>query len=187
MVPGMSTLSRRDDFRKITVAQGEARVSGDADVVLTTILGSCVACCFYDPVERVGGLNHYLLAAGSDHAPGNLQRYGIHAMEVLINEMLKRGAMRHRLKARIFGGARMHSAFKDIGKSNIDFARTFLRDEKIPLVGEDVGGFSARRVEFRAGLGMARCRTVTGAGPPTVVNTPVAKPTPASEGDVEFF
>ena len=173
----MSTLSRRDDFRKITVAQGEARVSGDADVVLTTILGSCVACCFYDPVERVG----------SDHAPGNLQRYGIHAMEVLINEMLKRGAMRHRLKARIFGGARMHSAFKDIGKSNIDFARTFLRDEKIPLVGEDVGGFSARRVEFRAGLGMARCRTVTGAGPPPVVNTPVAKPTPASEGDVEFF
>ena len=183
----MSAAVARDGFRRITVAQGEACVSDRPDVVLTTILGSCVACCFYDPHARIGGLNHYLLVAGSDHNPGNLQRYGVHAMEVLINEMLSRGAMRRRLKARIFGGARMHSAFKDIGAANVAFARDFLRDENIPLVGEDVGGTGARRVEFRAGLGLARCRIVTGSAPPPAPSAPMARPAPASEGDVEFF
>ena len=86
-----------------------------------------------------------------------MQRYGVYAMEVLINAMLAMGASRHRLKARIFGGATMRSGFRDIGGTNIAFARAFLRDERIPLVGEDVGGTGARRVEFRAALGLARC------------------------------
>ena len=180
----MTALAIRDGLRRVTVAQGETRVSDEVDVVLTTVLGSCVAACFYDPVARVGGINHYLLAQGSASDAASMQRYGVYAMEVLINAMLAMGASRHRLRARIFGGAAMRAGFRDIGGTNIAFARTFLRQERIPLVGEDVAGTGARRVEFRPALGLARCRTVTDAAPPVVIRT-VAPP--ASTGDVEFF
>lgn len=185
----MSALTRQDGFRRVTVAQGETKVSREEDVVLTTVLGSCVAACFYDPVVRVGGLNHYLLAEGHASDPASMQRYGLYAMEVLINEMLKMGAVRHRMKARIFGGAAMHRGFRDIGGANIAFARRFLQDERIPLVGEDVGGTAARRVEFRAALGLARCRCVSDAPPPVVQRParPVALPALETTGDVEFF
>lgn len=181
----MSAPAQRDGLRRLTVAQGETRVSDDPSVVLTTVLGSCVAACFYDPVAQVGGINHYLLADGSASDPASLQRYGVYAMEVLINAMLAMGAGRHRLKARIFGGATMRAGFRDIGGANIVFARDFLRAERIALVGEDVGGTGARRVEFRAALGLARCRTVAAAAAP-----PVARPVAvavAATGDVEFF
>ncbi len=173
-------------FRRITVAQGETQVSGAPDVVLTTVLGSCVAACFYDPVAQVGGINHYLLADGNATDPASMQRYGVYAMEVLINAMLAVGAARHRLKARIFGGAMMRQGFRDFGAANIAFARDFLRAEHIPLVGEDVGGACARRVEFRAALGLARCRSVIDMMAPlrTVRPVPMAPP---SAGDVEFF
>ena len=147
MVPGMTRLGSSDGLRKITVAQGEARVSGAEDVVLTTILGSCVATCFYDPHARIGGLNHYLLATGTDANPGTFQRYGVHAMEVLINAMLSEGAMRHRLKARIFGGGRMHAAFQDIGASNIAFAR-------IPAQRKDPSGRRGRGRQLGASRGL---------------------------------
>lgn len=182
----MSALAARDGLRRLTVAQGETRVSDAPEVVLTTVLGSCVAACFYDPIAQVGGINHYLLAEGNACDPASMQRYGVYAMEVLINAMLSMGAARHRLKARIFGGARMREGFRDIGGANIAFARAFLRDERIPLVGEDVGGTGARRVEFRAALGLARCRVVTDAAPAPIVVAPRPAP-PAPTGDVEFF
>lgn len=185
----MNSLTFRDGFRRVTVAQGETRVSDQENVVLTTVLGSCVAACFYDPLARVGGINHYLLAEGNVSDPASMQRYGVYAMEVLINAMLSMGAVRSRMKARIFGGATMRSGFRDIGGDNIAFARRFLRDEKIPLVGEDVGGNGARRVEFRAALGLARCRVVTEGAPPAVTR-PVPTQVPALAGDVgnvEFF
>ena len=180
----MSALARHSGLRRPTVAQGETRGSDRPDDVLTTVLGCCVAGCFYDPVAQIGGINHYLLADGTASDAASLQRYGVYAMEVLINAMLGMGAARHRLKARIFGGARMRAGFRDIGGTSIVFARDFLRAERIPLVGEDVGGTSARRVEFRAALRLARCRSVDGAMPAPVVRAvaPVA-----ATGDVEFF
>ncbi|WP_294339314.1 chemotaxis protein CheD [uncultured Sphingomonas sp.] len=181
----MSALAARDGFRRATVAQGETRVSNEIDLVLTTVLGSCVAACFYDPVAHVGGINHYLLADGTASDPASMQRYGVYAMEVLINAMLSMGAARHRLKARIFGGATMRQGFRDIGGTNIEFARNFLRNERIALVGEDVGGSSARRVEFRPAVGLARCRSVTEAIRQQSAPRPVIQP--ATTGDVEFF
>lgn len=182
---GVSALAARDGFRRATVAQGETRVSNETDLVLTTVLGSCVAACFYDPVAHVGGINHYLLADGTASDPASMQRYGVYAMEVLINAMLSMGAARHRLKARIFGGATMRQGFRDIGGTNIEFARSFLRNERIALVGEDVGGSSARRVEFRPAVGLARCRSVTEAIRQQSAPRPVIQP--ATTGDVEFF
>ncbi|PXA96977.1 chemotaxis protein CheD [Nostoc sp. 3335mG] len=182
----MNALQARDGLRRVTVAQGETQVSDERDVVLTTVLGSCVAACFYDPVAQIGGINHYLLADGTASDTASMQRYGVYAMEVLINAMLTKGAARSRMRARIFGGATMREGFRDIGGANIAFARTFLRNERIPLVGEDVGGTKARRVEFRAAVGLARCRSVIDAAPPVIaVRRP--PPPPAAVGDVEFF
>lgn len=180
----MTGLALRDGLRRITVAQGETRVSDETDVVLTTVLGSCIAACFYDPVAKVGGINHYLLAEGHASDPASMQRYGVYAMEVLINAMLAMGGVR----SRFFGGATMRTGFRDIGGDNIAFARRFLRDERIPLVGEDVGGNGARRVEFRPALGLARCRVVTEQSVPApVVRVRPAPPPPPTLGDVEFF
>ena len=175
-------------FRNVTVAQGETRVSSDPEVVLVTVLGSCVAACLFDPVAKVGGINHYLLASGTATDSASLQRYGVHAMELLINNMMAQGAMRKRMKARIYGGATMRSSFRDIGGENIAFARQFLRAEGIPLVGEDVGDNCARRVQFRAALGLARCRSVQNTAamaPPAKKSTPIMPP--VSTGDVELF
>ncbi|WP_294235925.1 chemotaxis protein CheD [uncultured Sphingomonas sp.] len=181
-------LAQRDGFRRINVIQGETRVSQEKDVVLTTVLGSCISACLYDPIAGVGGLNHFLLAEPgmTETDPKSMQRYGVYAMEVLINAMMALGAQRHSLKARLFGGAMMRDGFRDIGAANAQFARRFLADERIALVGEDVGGISARRVEFRPALGLARCRHVTDALPPP---PRIARPTPppAATGDVEFF
>ena len=113
----MSALERRDGFVRVTVAQGETRVSVDPHEVLTTILGSCVAACLFDPVACVGGLNHYLLAEGGNPSDtGSMQRYGLYAMEVLINAMLAKGAARHRLKARIYGGATMRTGLTTLSR-----------------------------------------------------------------------
>ncbi|UAK26044.1 chemotaxis protein CheD [Sphingomonas nostoxanthinifaciens] len=184
----MNAPAPRDQFRRINVIQGESRVTGDPQVVFTTVLGSCIAACLFDPEAKVGGINHFLLAepGGMEPDARSMQRYGVYAMEVLINAMLAKGAQRHRLRARLYGGATMHRTFRDIGGSNARFARQFLRDENIMLVAEDVGGFCARRVEFRAGLGLSRSRSVTDTHvpPPQEVVRP---PAPQDDGDVEFF
>lgn len=184
----MSALAARaDGLRRVNVIQGEMRVSDQADVVLTTVLGSCIAACLFDPVMRIGGINHFLLAepGRDDTDPASMRRYGVYAMEVLINAMLARGALRTGLKARLYGGASMRDGFRDIGKDNAEFARRFLADEGIALVGEDVGGFAARRVEFRPTLGLARCRSVSERPAPARLK-PVPLPVPPT-GDVEFF
>lgn len=183
----MNTLPPSPDrLRRITVMQGETRVSGE-DVVLTTVLGSCIAACLFDPYAKVGGLNHFLLAepGSGETDPKQMQRYGVYAMEVLINGMLQIGATRSALKAKLYGGASMRDGFRDIGATNAAFARRFLADERIQLVGEDVGGFSARRVEFRPAHGLARCRAVTDrvAAPPRVT----APPPNIRAGEVELF
>jgi chemotaxis protein CheD len=128
-------------YRRITIHQGETRVSDDPGIVFTTLLGSCIAACLYDPVAKVGGINHFLLAepGSGETDPDSLQRYGVYAMEVLINALLAKGATRSYLRARLYGGASLHDGFRDIGATNALFARRFLQDERILLVGEDVG------------------------------------------------
>lgn len=184
----MSALPRPSDgLTRVTIMQGETKVSEDPGVILTTVLGSCISACLYDPVVKVGGLNHFLLAepGSGDTDIHSLQRYGVYAMEVLINAMMAMGATRSNLKARIYGGASLRDGFRDIGATNALFARRFLRDERIALVGEDVGGHGARRVEFRPTLGLARCR-IADARPVERAQIRVVPP-PASIGDVEFF
>lgn len=173
-------------LRRTTVAQGDTLASNDRSVVFTTVLGSCVAVCLHDAGSGVGGMNHFLLADPAPVAnedPRLLSRYGIHSMELLVNAMLKRGAARSALRARVFGGATMRSGLGDIGGRNIRFARQFLANECIPILGEDVGGTSARRVDFRPAQGLSRCKSVADQPPERVVPPPAA----VRGGDVDFF
>ncbi len=84
----------------------------------TTILGSCVAACLHDPLAGVGGMNHFLLPGDDNEDPGNL-RYGVHAMELLINALLGLGAKRDRIEAKLFGGAHVVHNLADIGARNV--------------------------------------------------------------------
>lgn len=171
---------------RLTVLQGQARVSAGPRVEFSTVLGSCVATCLFDPEIELGGMNHFLLAeppAGSISIRID-EHYGVYLMELLINEMLANGAAKKRLRAHLYGGANMRAGMARIGSANSEFARRFLEREQIPLVREDLGGSSARRIEFRPASGQVRCRTVD--------SSMLAEPAPiprsrANGGDVELF
>lgn len=123
--------------------------------MFSTVLGSCIAACLYDAENGVGGMNHFLLPSTSSQDSKNA-RYGVHAMELLINGVLKKGATRQHLKAKVFGGAKMSANLSDIGLSNAEFVQRFLRDEGISCVSSSVGGTSARRVRFHPVTGNAQ-------------------------------
>lgn len=168
--------------RRVNVVQGEHFVTDDEGVTLTTVLGSCVAACLFDPQRGVGGMNHFLLAeSGGGEAA---MRYGAYAMEVLINDLMKCGAARDRLQAKVFGGAKMMTGLNDIGAGNAAFVRRFLADEGIAIASESLGGFGARRVEFNPVGGRVRVRE---ADPEQVRATERRAPQPVADGGVELF
>lgn len=172
--------------RRLTVMQGQAQVSNEPLVQLTTVLGSCVACCLFDPSVMVGGMNHFLLAEPQgSRAGGQLdEHYGVYLMEVLINDMMAHGASKLSMKAHLYGGANMHAGMTKIGTANAAFALEFLQRERIMLVHQDLGGTQARRVDFLPARGKARCRQVADTMAPAI------KPAPRPNrdmGDVELF
>ncbi|SMX46208.1 chemotaxis protein CheD [Maliponia aquimaris] len=163
----------KDQEQVINVVQGEFSISEQAEVMLTTVLGSCIAVCMFDPMRRIGGMNHFLLPSREGEHVANV-RYGAYAMELLINGLLRQGADRSELRAKMFGGASMMGNLRDIGASNAAFARKFLSDEGIPCVAESVGGTSARRIRFWPTTGRVRQLMVSG----DVAALPVEKPAP---------
>lgn len=173
--------------RKIHIVQGEYRVSADPSVVVTTLLGSCVAACIRDPVAGVGGMNHFLLPGEEARGPGqDAERYGDYLMELLINGLMKQGAQRERLEAKVFGGARMMRGLSDIGRKNAEFAERYLRHEGISVVGKDLGGERGRRLQYWPVSGRARQSYVAGGS--RVEEIEVVKPqAPPRGGDVELF
>lgn len=168
-----------------TVLQGQALIGSGRPEILTTVLGSCIACCLFDPIERVGGMNHFLLAEpDSISSRDNDLSYGLFLMELLINKLMAKGALKSRMKAHIYGGANMHAGMARIGDANTRFATSFLAAESIELVRSNTGGDCARRVEFDPVQGRARCRIVEQVEAPAP--RPVARRT-ESVGDVELF
>ena len=157
----MMSLDALATEKRIHVGQGEHLVSSDPDVLLTTILGSCVALCLRDPEARIGGMNHFLLPDGAGAGTDAGRRYGAYAMELLINDILKAGGRRDRLEAKLFGGGRMFDSLKDVGRANADFAEKFLQDEGIPLVGGSLRGQGGRRLHYWPVTGRALQRAVT--------------------------
>jgi chemotaxis protein CheD len=169
------------------VVQGECFVTDDPSVVLSTILGSCVAACMRDPAERVGGMNHFLLPGTDGRSPsGEAERYGVHLMELLVNGLLRRGARRERLEVKLFGGAKTLHGLSDIGALNAMFARNFVRNEGIALVGASLGGERGRRVQFWPVSGRAR-QMATKSPAAFLPPSAVAVPDLPGAGELELF
>ncbi|MBL8505134.1 MAG: chemoreceptor glutamine deamidase CheD [Methylobacillus glycogenes] len=126
----------------------------DKDIVIVTVLGSCVSACIRDRVSGIGGMNHFMLPEGNSadaNSPvSESARYGTYAMEVLINQLLKGGARRENLEAKIFGGGNVLSGFTSInvGEKNANFVRKYLKNENIRVVGEDLNDVYPRKVYF---------------------------------------
>lgn len=164
----------------VHVIQGEHKIADSPEIVMTTVLGSCVAACLFDPVRRIGGMNHFLLPEGV--MAGDI-RYASAAMEQLVNSLLKQGAVRARLEAKLFGGARMMEGLPDIGRRNGEAALAFLQGEGIALRAQSLGGSVARRVRFWPATGKAQQMLLE--------NTHVVAAAPylpaASAGSVELF
>jgi chemotaxis protein CheD len=142
----------------ITVAPGEHEITAAKDEIVATVLGSCISVCMRDATIGVGGLNHFLLPKNNGSADASAgERYGDTAMEVLINGLLKRGAKRGNLEAKVFGGARVLSGatMLAIGDGNIAFVEDFLKREGIPVVSKDVGGTRSRRIHYQPATGRA--------------------------------
>lgn len=171
------------------VIQGEFAVVERPGIVLTTLLGSCVAVCLFDPLARVGGMNHFLLP-GEDQAGNQTLKYGVNAMELLINGLVGLGASRERLVAKAFGGGRVIAGLGSIGAKNIEFARRFMEAENIPCLSESLGGDRARRIRFWPTTGRAT-QMFLDDSPMEVVRTEEAamRPAPkaAPKSDVELF
>lgn len=122
------------------------------DMLIVTVLGSCVAACIRDRVSGVGGMNHFMLPGDSepDSPVSSSMRYGTYAMEMLINHILKLGGSRHHLEAKVFGGGSVLSSFTtlNVGQRNAQFVRQFLQTEKIRVLAEDLMDVHPRKVYF---------------------------------------
>jgi chemotaxis protein CheD len=127
----------------VKVLPGEFFVS-DEDMLIVTTLGSCIAACLWDRERRIGGMNHFMLPEGQ----GDSGRYGSYAMELLINELMKRGASRSTLEAKVFGGGAVIAAMTslNVGERNTQFVIDYLHTERIPVVSKDVLDTCARKV-----------------------------------------
>lgn len=158
---------------RVHITQGERAVGYHPDRIISTLLGSCVSCCLWDPVAKVGGMNHMLLTVSAGKS-GVCNLAGINAMELLINDILKLGGRRDRLKAKAFGGARMIAGLSDIGKLNGDFTLRFLANEGIDCEGHSLGGGSARQVMFWPATGRVLQKIRTGTDLPEEMPVPQA-------------
>ncbi|MEO8154038.1 MAG: chemoreceptor glutamine deamidase CheD [Rhizobacter sp.] len=125
----------------------------EEDLLIMTTLGSCIAACLYDRNAKVGGMNHFMLPDGA----GDSGRYGSYAMELLINEMMKRGASRMTMEAKVFGGGQVVSGMTtmNVGERNTNFVMDYLKTERIPVVSKDVLDVYPRKVCFLPGSGKA--------------------------------
>ncbi len=138
-------------MKKINIHIGEYYSSAEP-AVISTILGPCVAVCLFEPRSKIGGMNHILLPG---HKSGKTEpddaRYATNAMELLINQMMKLGADRYKLRAKVFGGAQIFPFIKNemaMGLKNIEIVIDFLELENIPIVNYNFGGNDTRRIFF---------------------------------------
>ncbi len=119
-------------YAAVKVLPGEYYVS-DKDIVIMTVLGSCIAACIWDSRLRIGGMNHFMLPEGGADTSG---RYGSYAMELLINELIKRGSTREYMQAKVFGGSAVIAGMTsmNVGERNTQFVLDHLATERIPVV-----------------------------------------------------
>ncbi|MEW6693884.1 MAG: chemoreceptor glutamine deamidase CheD [Pseudomonadota bacterium] len=168
-IPGEASFFFYDQHFKyaaVKVLPGEYFVS-DEDVLIMTVLGSCIAACIWDSRLRIGGMNHFMLPEGGADTSG---RYGSYAMELLINELIKRGSTREYMQAKVFGGGAVIAGMTsmNVGERNTQFVLDYLATERIPVVSKDVMDIYPRKVVFFPVTGKAMVKRLAHAHPETL-------------------
>ena len=139
----------------------------DEDILVMTTLGSCIAACIWDRDKRIGGMNHFLLPdmGSSGGSGGDSGRYGSFAMDLLIGELVKRGATRSSMEAKVFGGGAVVSGMTtlNVGERNTTFVLDYLRTERIAVVSKDVMDIYPRKVCFLPASGKAMVKRLASA------------------------
>lgn len=133
------------------------------DMMIVTVLGSCVSACIRDPLNRIGGMNHFMLPEHGGEAGDPMStsaRYGAYAMEVLINDLLKMGADRNCLEAKLFGAGRVLAGVTDVGARNARFALGYLQKENIRVTAQDLGNVYPRKVYYFPQTGQVKLKTL---------------------------
>lgn len=155
-------------YNAVKVLPGEYFVTGE-NMVICTVLGSCIAACLWDRTLSIGGINHFMLPEGDSKDVSG--RYGSYAMEVLINEMLKLGARRETMQAKIFGGGQVMANFTtmNVGERNTEFVTQYLQTERIPIVSEDVLDIYPRKLVYFPATGKAMVKRLAHAHPEALV------------------
>jgi chemotaxis protein CheD len=144
---------RTFDCNAAKISPGEYYFTKE-NMMIVTVLGSCISACIRDSVSGIGGMNHFMLpdggSADKDSPVSESMRYGTYAMEVLINQLLKNGARRENLEAKIFGGGNVLRSFTttNVGDRNAAFVKKFLKDERIRVTGEDLLDIYPRKVYY---------------------------------------
>jgi chemotaxis protein CheD len=165
------------------------------DMLIVTVLGSCVSACIRDRVTGLGGMNHFMLPDGGEpNSPVSASaRYGTYAMEVLINDLLKAGAKRENLEAKVFGGGAVLKGFTaiNVGERNAAFVLNFLKVEKIRVVAEDLNDIHPRKVYFFPRTGKVLVKKLMQTHNDTLVKREIEyasrlKKEPVS-GDIDLF
>jgi chemotaxis protein CheD len=149
-------------YDAVKILPGEYYIASE-DMVLVTVLGSCVTACIRDRESGMGGMNHFMLAEGADDLVSASARYGVYAMEILINHLLKLGARRSNLEAKVFGGGRVLSSLSGamIGERNADFVIRYLQTEQIPVLARDLLDVFPRKVYFFPQTGRVLVKRLT--------------------------
>lgn len=170
-----------------------------ANTLIVTVLGSCVSACIRDRVSGIAGMNHFLLpndGSGQDNILSESARYGAYAMEILINHLIKLGARRERLEAKVFGGGNVLKGFTaiNVGERNAEFVLDYLKLERIPVVGRDLLDVYPRKVYFFPDTGQVLIRKIKSLHNNTIMDRESAyriklrnKPIHDVQQDVELF
>lgn len=130
------------------VLPGQYYVTNAKDEMVSTVLGSCIAACIRDKVLNIGGLNHFMLPEGEGGMDGVAARYGVYAMEHLMNDIIKMGGKKSNFEIKVFGGGKIMRGMTDIGAKNIRFLRQFLLTEGLTVEAEDLGLEFSRKVNY---------------------------------------
>ena len=186
---------RHFDREAVKILPGEYFATREPTMIVT-VLGSCVSVCLRDPITNIGGMNHFLLPS-DDLAPADglnaSARYGSFAMELLINDLLKLGAAKSRLEAKVFGGGNVLQGItiNNVGERNSEFVLDYLQVEKIPILARDLLGPYPRKIYFFPDTGEVRVRKIKIMHNNTILDRESEyrmriKDSPIA-GDVDFF
>lgn len=165
---------RHFDIEAVKILPGEYYATTE-DTLIVTVLGSCVSVCLRDPVRKIGGMNHFLLphdGASTISSVSESARYGVFAMELLINQMLKLGADKRRLEAKVFGGGNVLKGFtvNSVGERNAEFVLDYLNAEHIPVLASDLLDRYPRKVYFFAANGDVKVKKIKSLHNTTIID-----------------